>query len=284
LYYQRNTQRKDVEKDKKYQEIISNWQTPFTEDNTKSWESIQDKIAAQPETKVVGIQRWWYAAASVAAMVALVWMLLPNATLTQVAQLEKSTAPYTLPDGSTVWLNASSTMEFDADQWSEERSLKLTGEAFFQVQKGSEFTVSTASGEVTVLGTSFNVYSRGSDFEVDCFTGKVRVADKSSSVELTPGERAIKASAGIEEIVFVGTDQPGWKSGNYEYVDAPVQRVFSELELQTGVKVVSDLISDMTFTGEFNIDNLEVALATICLPLDLNFEIEDDMTVVISRN
>ena len=65
------------------------------------------------------------------------------------------------------------------------RTLHLKGEAYFEVQKLTlPFVVKTYHGEITVLGTSFNVRSRNDEFEVGVNSGQVKVSNRDSSVEL----------------------------------------------------------------------------------------------------
>ena len=68
-------------------------------------------------------------------------------------------------------LNELSQLEYNASKWDENRSLELKGEAFFDVEKGKRFDVTTEFGNVSVLGTEFNVLSRDSIFKVSCYEG-----------------------------------------------------------------------------------------------------------------
>lgn len=65
----------------------------------------------------------------------------------------------TLPDGSSVWLNAGTTLSYDADFGKSERRLLLTGEGYFDVarDKSHPFVVQTSGMVVRALGTRFNV-------------------------------------------------------------------------------------------------------------------------------
>src|SRR5690606_4696634 len=80
-----------------------------------------------------------------------------------------------LPDGSTVTLNAASTIEYNSLTWFLRRKISLNGEAFFKVLKGPSFSVGAGKASVEVLGTSFNVKQRNDIVSVACFTGKVTV-------------------------------------------------------------------------------------------------------------
>ena len=79
-------------------------------------------------------------------------------TTTVFAPLGSKSA-VTLPDGSTVWLNAGSEIEYKTDFGIENRNIKLTGEAYFDVKSDSlnPFNVHVQGMTVRALGTRFNV-------------------------------------------------------------------------------------------------------------------------------
>jgi ferric-dicitrate binding protein FerR (iron transport regulator) len=72
-----------------------------------------------------------------------------------------------LPDGSKVWLNSHSRITYPRDYGIRERSLSLTGEAYFEVAKdpGKRFLVNAGDMQVEALGTSFNVKAYENDHE-----------------------------------------------------------------------------------------------------------------------
>ena len=130
---------------------------------------------------------------AIAASVALVMI-----TVFQLFNL-KSTETYTavkganleveLPDGSLAILNSESSLIIDEGSFeSENREVELVGEAWFEVKKGSSFSVKASNGLVKVLGTSFNVYSREDEFEVICAEGKVLAKVGVNEATLTQGE------------------------------------------------------------------------------------------------
>ncbi len=99
----------------------------------------------------------------------------------------------TLTDGTKVWLNAESTLEYpETFEGKPNREVYLKGEAYFEVTKDTEhpFRVKTDALETLVLGTSFNVraYSK-EDTQVTLVEGSVKVSDKhQGELHLQPGE------------------------------------------------------------------------------------------------
>ncbi|GGM84965.1 anti-sigma factor [Dyadobacter beijingensis] len=109
----------------------------------------------------------------------------------------------TLPDGSIVTLNRKSSITYPHDFKGNTRPVKLTGEAFFDVQpdKSKPFLISVKDVTVKVVGTSFNVKDNAKKTEVIVETGVVEVSSAGEKVRITPREEAtvIKESAQIEK-------------------------------------------------------------------------------------
>jgi hypothetical protein len=101
-----------------------------------------------------------------------------------------------LPDGSSVWLNASSNLTYDKDFGKELREVNLTGEAFFDVVKDPShpFIIHTKVIDVKVLGTEFNVkaYPNDAFTETSLIRGSVEITVKNRPNEkhyLRPNEK-----------------------------------------------------------------------------------------------
>ena len=93
-----------------------------------------------------------------------------------------------LADGSKVILNSESKITFDRGYNVEHRSLKLEGEAYFDITESDmPFIIETDHGKITVLGTIFNVYSRENGFEVGVNEGKIRVSNHDHTKQLEEG-------------------------------------------------------------------------------------------------
>ncbi|MDW3193211.1 MAG: FecR domain-containing protein [Cytophagales bacterium] len=190
----------------------------------------------------------------------------------------------TLPDGSQVSLNANSTLSYGSE-WN--RTLTLEGEAFFEVTKGSEFTVNTAGGTVEVLGTSFNVFARDKDLVVACKTGKVKVevAEKSFEQVITPGETIESHKDTIRKTKIEPLMIGKWQTGEFYFEDRPVMEVLDEIQRQYKVTIKTDSLEGKLFSGYFiSSDGLDMALSMVCEPLNLSYNIIDGKDVVVTSN
>ncbi|WP_438422568.1 FecR family protein [Aquimarina macrocephali] len=190
-----------------------------------------------------------------------------------------------LPDGSEMILNAKSIASFDKENWKENRMVTLEGEAFFKVKKGSKFTVTTKNGEVSVLGTQFNVQSQNTFFEVTCFEGKVSVANKENEEILTAGKGYRNLENTVPESWTFDTREPSWLSNTSSFRSIPIKYVFNELEEQYDLKIKATEINlETIYTGTFPNNNKEVALRTVFSTLGMKYSLsKDGKTVVLEK-
>ena len=190
---------------------------------------------------------------------------------TKIAQ----TQSFHLPDESEVTLNATSKITFDKNNWKNNRSLTLEGEAYFQVEKGKKFSVITKDGIVQVLGTHFNVKQRDQYYEVMCYEGLVSVTYKNKVVKLPPGKTFRVLHSKIESLNDFNAQGPSWlqKESNFDRI--PLNQVIAELERQYKIKIVTNGVdTSKLFTGTFSNDNQELALTAVTIPLQLSYRVE----------
>lgn len=102
----------------------------------------------------------------------------------------------TLSDGTNVWLNAESSLRYPVVFNGNDRTVEITGEAYFEVAKdpAKKFFVKSAALTTEVLGTHFNVntYEDEASMKVTLLEGSIRVSAKDNvhAVQLKPGEQA----------------------------------------------------------------------------------------------
>ncbi|WP_046745917.1 FecR family protein [Kordia zhangzhouensis] len=187
----------------------------------------------------------------------------------------------TLPDTSTIVLNASSSVSYHKKDWKENRLVTLDGEAFFQVAKGATFDVITQKDTVTVLGTEFNVKKRSNYFEVTCYEGSVKVSTGNHQKILAPGDQLIVMNSELIERKLSDT-KPNWTQNFSTFSAVPLQEVFDELARQFDVKITTTHIdSDQLFTGGFQHENLEKALQSVTTPMNIRYEFATEKSVIL---
>ncbi len=187
----------------------------------------------------------------------------------------------TLPDNSIVKLNGLSQLEYNVSNWDEKRALELKGEAFFDVEKGKRFDVHTEFGNVSVLGTEFNVLSRDSVFKVSCYEGLVEVFYGSEKIKLPAGTEFVLKSGNAKKTDIV-IAEPYWLKDMSVFKNASIDAVFKEIENQFGITILKAYDKkEFMFTGAFEHNILENALKSVTQPLNLEYEITSDKEVTI---
>ncbi|WP_205513968.1 FecR family protein [Longitalea arenae] len=149
-----------------------------------------------------------------------------------------------LPDGSKVWLNASTRLFFPSVFKPGERKVKVVGEAYFEVRSDPKnpFIVETAAGAfLRVLGTSFNVSAYREDAReiTTLLTGSLQVSRNQSQALLTPGQQAIVTAAEITGVQEVETSYAvAWKEGYFMFNREPIKDVMNKIARWYDVDVV----------------------------------------------
>lgn len=197
-----------------------------------------------------------------------------------------------LSDGTRVWLNSESELEYPVLFGEGERVVKLSGEAFFEVTPDASrpFIVETEDIRTRVLGTSFNIkaYKNESDISTTLFTGKVKVAsiaDTTRGVVLSPGRQADwnmkKQRLSVRE---VNLDYVmAWKEGMFMFNKENIEVVTRQIERWYGVKFMYELDNrtEYTFNGYFSKDEtLEAILKALTFTGGPKFKIDGNIVHV----
>ena len=209
-------------------------------------------------------RKWLKIAAVFMVFLGITYIFNSNYTQKEIA-LNNQKTTFSLPDNSQVVLNSNSDIEYKKWNWSKNRSLTLTGEAYFKVAHGEKFEVVTKLGKVTVLGTQFNVKARANRFDVSCFEGKVKVNYNNIEKVITKNQSV--AFENDSEILIPNNalSNPTWISGELNFNSKKLTEILAEInrEYNSNVSVETPNESQL-FTGSIPTDNLENALKIIC--------------------
>jgi ferric-dicitrate binding protein FerR (iron transport regulator) len=195
----------------------------------------------------------------------------------------------TLSDGTKIWLNAMSELEFPVQFNSDQREVILIGEAYFEVahNKNKPFIVHSLNQSVKVLGTSFNIkaYPEEEVIRTTLLEGKLSVGAGENGVILTPGmESAFYRGNNNIETYNADVDMAtAWRSGYFVFNNEDLQIMLNVLSRWYGVafETPKHRGSAETFSGRFyKYDTIDNILKSITLAGGPEFIIDTDSKVV----
>lgn len=161
-----------------------------------------------------------------------------------------------LPDGSRVWLNAASSLRFPTVFAGHERTVDLTGEAYFEIAPQPEmpFTVAINHIKVAVLGTSFNImaYTEEKKISTTLVTGAVKVSNGDNQVTIAPGQEAI-LDAGSTQFKINNANIAAtiaWKDGKFLFDETDIYSIMRQVArwYDVDIRYEGDL-TGITLTG-----------------------------------
>jgi transmembrane sensor len=210
--------------------------------------------------------------------------------ITSTITYNKDIRLLSLPDGTRVWLNENSEIEYPKSFSGKERTVTLKGEAFFEVKRDPShpFVISSGAIKTTVLGTSFNIKAYGDKQpEVNVRTGKVKVESSQNTVLLQRGDKAI-----YEEKTFMLNKQksnilePEWKKVLI-YVDGlTLEQVLEKLKAdhQFSMTYLDNDLKNLKIQGILDTrQGFYEMLQTIAFALEIKIQSTGNNTYLISR-
>ena len=260
---------KYVEYQKIFQEVES-WAPP----TIPFEEGFSELIKKRDKTIVVH----WYqrtafkiAASLILVLSAVLFLSKYNSTTTTISTGVAETREILLPDSSTVYLAASSVLSYNSKDWSNERKLTLRGTAFFEVTKGSPFTVSFNQGAVQVLGTSFEIQSSTDFSSVTCYEGEIEVESDGSKKRLRKG-MGIRIRNGETPELF-DFENLSWSKDISRFQSTPLSIVFDRFSAEFDLEISTSSIDlTRTFTGAYSKGDVDSALDIISNSMGLTYK------------
>lgn len=197
-----------------------------------------------------------------------------------------------LSDGTKVWINSDSELEFPNRFGEDIREVKLKGEAYFEVTSDSRkpFYVLAGETKVHVLGTAFNVsaYREDRQTEVALLRGKVSFDVKDKVYVLVPGEIATLNRERGETIIRKGDVAAivDWKAGRFNFEDMSLEELTVKLSRWYGVTFVfsDEAVKKMRFSGAMTkYRTLDYVLDMISKTTDVTFSLKENRVTVSSK-
>lgn len=195
-----------------------------------------------------------------------------------------------LPDSSVVYLNANSEIEIPADFNQADRTVRLSGEAYFDIQADAArpFRVYADGLEVKVLGTAFNINAYGdlNNIQVAVNTGKVQVAEKDSVLALLEHDERLvydKKTALVARFTMASASRFSWKDGVTMLDKASFGELAQVIYNNYGVRLVS--ADDRVRMWRYNFTvrssrTLEQTMEQLCEMIKKRYRKEGDRIII----
>lgn len=239
--------------------------------------TVVEPAVEQPKAKPTGKHRYVISfmryAAVVAVLVCACSYLFYNIgqrnmeqafAMIKVEAPQGSTTKMTLPDGTEVWLNAGSRIEYSQGFGVRDRRVKLSGEGYFEVHHNTAmpFIVNSSSLNVQVLGTKFDFrdYPTDESAMVSLDEGSVAVGLRSShdgdyQYRLLPDQRAVlEKQSGNMRIENRATTDRLWTDGTIMLNGQRLADIAVDLERSYGTKILIENreLAQTRFYGVFH--------------------------------
>jgi len=193
----------------------------------------------------------------------------------------------TLPDGSKVWMNAASTLQFPARFTGNKREVSLTGEAYFEVAKNAKmpFSVKLNKMQVEVLGTHFNIMAYADEpvIRTTLLEGSVKLTNSNGQQMLKPGQDGILGSTNRFKVKSANVEQAmAWKNGQFIFDDEDMPAISRKLSRWYGVTVTDQRQQKgLTYTGAISkYKYVSEVLKMLEMTGTMHFKIENDKVTI----
>ena len=161
----------------------------------------------------------------------------------------------------------------------------LTGEAYFEVKPGKSYEVHTPNGIVKGYSANFRVISRRTTMNSFCNTGTLQVSniDGEAEVEITGGEYVSFRGKNMANRAKKTPNQ--MTSDKFFVFDSEsLLYVFEALEAQYSIDIVpGDVNTNLNYSGAVVRDNIDIALAVIFTPLNVDYTLDGNQVILTKR-
>ncbi len=141
----------------------------------------------------------------------------------------------TLPDGSRAWLNAASSIRYPTAFTGKDRTVEITGEAYFEIAHDASrpFHVKAGEMDVQVLGTHFNInaYQNEQNIMTTLLEGKVKITKGAASALLAPGQQAALTKADQLNVLPDADVEAttAWKNGYFQFKKESIEAIMRQV-------------------------------------------------------
>ncbi|PUZ26263.1 hypothetical protein DCC81_18740 [Chitinophaga parva] len=228
-------------------------------------QAVKDHVMAhlhikEKPVKIFSLRKWVAAAVLLPFIGVTSWYLLKPAPVQwlSISTNAQEVRSVQLPDGSTAWLYAGTTLEYPAQFTGRERLVKIKGEAFFDVQPAPDqpFIVADHQLSIKVLGTSFNVrHWKEEPLKVMVATGKVQVQYDKMTLGVLQASQKLTYNPLTNRLLLdsaSAVEAKGFVNGEMVCSNVSLREVLTELEAFYGVHFRNMPAEQGRFNVHFN--------------------------------
>lgn len=196
----------------------------------------------------------------------------------------------TLADGTKVWINAASSLQYPARFDGDTREVTLRGEAYFEVAHNARqpFIVNSGEQRTVVKGTKFNVSAYPEDHQIatTLLEGSVAIqlSQETKDVELLlkPDQQAVVKDGKMSKRSVDASEAMAWSHGKFMFTDAPLPVIMRQIARWYDVDVTYlQPVDDVTFTGSISrFENIQDVLRKLALTERIKFETQERRIMV----
>ncbi len=268
----------------------------------REWRTLSNRLDIFKNTNTITLNKnigfWMKIAAIIVVVFGLGWSsnLVSDFLIVQDDIVHKLEVPkgqrskLELADGTEVWLNSDSKLDFSINNENKERVVNLEGEAFFHVARNVEkpFIVKVKGQELKVLGTSFNVRSYKDEESVytTLEEGSIEVSVGGRKIILEPNQQLIfnRLSNRLSRKAVETNYYTVWRDGRYVFDNESFSDVMRMVERWYDVKFIypDEFFKEMHFSGVIKRTKpIEHVLTLINHTTPIRFEIKGDTVSII---
>lgn len=262
--------------------VLQSFRVPAKRSKEEAWEHLMTKLEEkEPRVRKLQHLNWLIGAVAAVAVFGLIMYVGMFNTgkyspdyLTEVHQ----TDTLVLPDNSTIALNSNSLVRYSFNKFTRERAVYLKGEAFFEVEKGKKFNVEFEGGNLSVLGTAFDVIAYSDNYiQVDCVHGSVEVELNSQKILLSGGYGLKCYNGDIDGPYQINSQYIADRmNGLFYWKKVSVTELLYIISMRFGYNLVmSEGLEGQSFSGKIDLNNLKDCLNIVSYAMDLRYTIEE---------
>lgn len=238
-------------------------------EETSLWSFPNSMAAAVAILLTVGLSMFYFLGSDQAEML--------------IQETGNTTALVNLPDGTQVWLNKNSSIKYPQSFGDADRTVALTGDAFFEVKRdvAHPFHIVTGVATTTVLGTSFHL----TNDKVEVVTGKVRFESKTSGeyVVLVKNEKGAITNTGVKKSAYEAVNATSLMQSELTFEGSSLSNAINVIAKAYGKSIVidSEALKTRKFTGLFKNKSFEKVLSQLTEVVGCSSEVLEDGTIVL---